>query len=156
MSSKTSYHKIWNWKTRKQKQLKFRVLAREIRVVLSRGAANKSFVSRTYEVSARGATSEDHLLVSGMEMKLWIEKHLDSDKGRNTEAGATNVTRLDSFDPSHHLDDLERSCDDSDWERVEGSGRASDRSETNRREELSFKERLDRKKWTIVRESNSL
>ena len=100
MSSKTSYYKIWNWKTRKQKQLKFRSLAREIHVALSRGEANKSFVSRTYEVSASGATSEGcgDLLVSGMGMKLRSEKNLDGEKGRNAEAGAANVTPLDSFD----------------------------------------------------------
>ena len=72
-----------------------------------------------------------------------------------------NVTTSDSFDvgeqtlirpDSHHQNNLEGSGDNSERERVERSGKTSERSEMKVREELSFKGGLGQKPRTIVLE----
>ena len=81
-------------------------------------------------------------------MKLRSEKNLGGDEGRDAEAGAVNVAPTDPFDQGeqtlnqpdcHHHDDLERSGDDFERERVKESQRTSERSEAKTGEERLFK-----------------
>ena len=71
-------------------------------------------------------------------IKLRSEKNLDDDEGRKVEAGTASLTQRYLFQEReqtlirpdrHHDGDLEGSGDDFEPERVEGSGRISERSE---------------------------
>ena len=100
-------------------------------------------------------------------MKLRSERNIDGDEGRNTKAGAANVTPTDAFEegeqtlirPNHrHHEDLEKPGDD--FER-EGSGKphkTSERSEASAREELLFKRmsKLETKSNRRTKEQSSL
>ena len=80
-------------------------------------------------------------------MNVRSEKNLDGDEGGNADAEMANVIPPDFFDGGeqtlirpdrHHHDDLERSVDDSERERIEVSDKTSEHSEANAGEEQSF------------------
>ena len=75
------------------------------------------------------------MVVPGGRMKVCGEKKPDVDEGRGADTRVAKVSQPDS----HHHDNLEGPGDDFDRERVEGSKKTSERSETYAREEMSFK-----------------
>ena len=77
-------------------------------------------------------------------MNVRSKKNLDGDEGGNADAEMANVTPPDFFDggeqtlirPDRHLhDDVERSVDDSERERIEVSDKTSEHAEANAGEE---------------------
>ena len=80
-------------------------------------------------------------------MKLRREKNLNGDEGRSAEAGPAIETPTDPFEKGeqtltrpdyHHHADLEEPGEDFEWEGVERTEEASERSEVEAREELLF------------------
>ena len=103
-----------------------------------RSQSSFSIVSDVF--ADNGATKgQAGLSVSGM--KLRSEKNFDGNQGRSVEAGPTSKTLMNPFEEGEQTlirPDFETG-EDFDWEEVERTEEASERSEVELREEVLFR-----------------